>query len=192
VPNNEIARTLDVSETTVSNWVTKGGWRDERADANNKKKARVDMMGDLVDYQLESMHQRMHRNRRMAKQYALEERVILTARSMYMIDVDQKTIIDVLGISEEEFKKWAKEGFWIERRENIDNEGVLQSIDKGEVDALTKMFSQMKGKELTFDMIVNQLRDILDFLNQKNPDLAKAVVPFTNDYLAAKKEVLAV
>lgn len=192
VPNNEIARTLGVSETTVSNWVTKGNWRDERADANNKKKARVEQVGDVVDYMFEVLHQQIRHNRERAKQYAAGERVRATARAMFMVDVSQKEILQTLNISDKDFKQWAKEGFWMERRQNIDDEALLRPVDKGDIDALTKIFSQLKGKEVTFDMVVTQVRELIDFINQRKPELAKDLVPFTTDYLMAKKEVLAI
>jgi hypothetical protein len=191
VPNVEIARTLDVSETTVSNWVTKGGWRDERADSVSKKKARMDMLGDAIDYQLEALHQWIQRSRQNAKQVAADERVHQAARAMFLVDADQDTIMDALDIDEETLKLWIKAGGWMQARINADDEGTLRFIDKGDVDALAKMFSQVKGKELTFDNLVNLIRELIDFLNGVAPDLAKALAPYTNDFILSKQNVLA-
>lgn len=189
IPNNEIARALDVSETTVSNWVTKGNWRDERSEVASKKKARMDMLGDLIDYQLEALHQRMHRSREHAAFVAQNELVVNAARSLYLIDRDLEDIADTLEIDVDEVEDWVKKRGWDQRKADGER-GVLLPLDKGEIDALAKMFAQVKGKELTFDIMVNLVREVVEFLNQKAPDLAKAVIPYTNDFLLAKKEVL--
>ncbi|GAB3734956.1 hypothetical protein [Spirosoma lituiforme] len=191
VPNVEIARTLDVSETTVSNWVTKGNWREERSDQTSRKKARMDMLGDLIDYQLEALHQFMSRGREMASVVAEQERIVKAGEALYMIDCPVEDIADVLQEEEAEVEKWIKSRGWQEKRATQHMNGRLMPLDKGEVDALAKMFAQVKGKELTFDNLVNLIRELLEFLNQKSPDLAKALVPYTNDFLFAKKEVLA-
>ncbi|GAB2586543.1 hypothetical protein [Spirosoma areae] len=133
VPNVEIARTLDVSETTVSNWVTKGGWREERAAGMALKKNIQDSLLGLIDYQLEALNKIKDDNRRS---------------------------------------------------------GDLKLIDKGDVDALAKMFATIKGKELSFAMLATVIRELIEFLSQRSPDLAKMLVPYTNDFLLAKKEVL--
>lgn len=55
IPNVEIARILDVSETTVSNWVAKNNWREERLRSNAFMKTIQDRINKVVDYQLELM-----------------------------------------------------------------------------------------------------------------------------------------
>ncbi|WP_158600310.1 hypothetical protein [Fibrisoma montanum] len=139
IPANEIARILDVSATTVSNWTTAEGWHEERAGAISRKRNRMDLMGDLIDYQLEAMHQRVKANR--------------------------QAITD-------------------------DPEAALVLIDKGEVDALAKMFATIKGKELSWANIVGIVRELVEFINAKSPDLAKAIVPYSDDYLVTKREVM--
>ncbi len=135
VPNVEIARTLDVSETTVSNWVTKGGWRDERASGMAIKKTIQDNVLFLIDYQLEALRQ-------------------LT----------------------EEYR----------------SAGKLKLIDKGEVDGLSKLFATVKGKELSWANVVTVIRELLEYLASKDPDLAKALVPHTDDFLNTKRETMTV
>ncbi len=132
-PNNEIARLLDVSETTVSNWVTKGGWREERAAGLAMKRTMSDNVLFLIDYQMEALKE-------LTEQYRAA--------------------------------------------------GKLKLLDKGEIDALSKLFAAIKGKELTFANVVTFTRELVEFLNQKNPDIAKVVIPYTSDFLLAKKEVM--
>ena len=136
VSNVEIARTLDVSETTVSNWVTKGGWREERALAAAQKRNVQDRMMKLIEYQLEALDQQVDKNR-------------------------------------------------------VDSSDELPLLSTGHVDGLAKLFAQIKGKELTFATLVTVIRELLEHLNQKSPDLAKALVPHSNEFLLIKKEVLA-
>lgn len=133
IPSGEIARLLDVSDTTVSNWTTKGNWREERAAGMAVRKNIQDSLLSLIDYQLEALREITEQNRAS---------------------------------------------------------GTLKLIDKGEVDALAKLFATIKGKELTFAGLVSVIRELLEYLNQKSPDLAKALIPFTNDFLLTKKEVL--
>lgn len=133
ISNVEIARTLDVSETTVSNWVTKGGWREERANGLALKKTIQDTLLTLIDYQLEALSQITEENR--------------TA-------------------------------------------GKLKLLDKAEIDALSKMFAAIKGKEQTWANVVSTIREFSSFINEKDNDLAKALIPYADDFLMTKRDVM--
>lgn len=64
----------------------------------------------------------------------------------------------------------------------------LQPIDKGEIDALIKMFSAVKGSELSWTKMVDVVRDFMGFLNERSPDLAKALVIYSDEFLLTKRE----
>lgn len=132
ISNQEIATTLGVSDTTVSNWVVKGEWREERASGMAQKETIERGILNLIDYQLEALNKQVKTNR----------------------DVDD-----------------------------------VRPLDKGEVDALGKLFATVKGKELTFAQVVGVVREIVQHLTKHAPDLAKAIVPHTNDYLATKRDL---
>jgi predicted transcriptional regulator len=133
IPANEIARILDVSPTTVSNWTTKEGWHEERSGKMAQKKTIQDHLLILIDYQLEALHQ-----------------VTIECRK----------------------------------------EDKLRLIEKGEIDALSKMFSVIKGKELQWSNVVDVIREFAEFVNRKDSDLAKAIVPFTDDFLLVKRDAM--
>ena len=56
-------------------------------------------------------------------------------------------------------------------------------IEKGEIDAVQKLFTTIKGKELEWGDRVKTIREFMQHLKEQNLDLAKKVVPFTDDYL---------
>ncbi|MFC5408015.1 DUF1804 family protein [Larkinella bovis] len=135
-PAQEIARMLDVSTTTVSNWTTKEGWREERASKLSQKKTIQDSLLFLIDYQLEALSEKVRKN-----------------------------------------------------REEMDE---LPLLDKGEIDALSKMFAVIKGKELQWSNVVDVIREFGEAVNRKDPDFAKALVPFMDDFLLFKRESMTI
>lgn len=64
----------------------------------------------------------------------------------------------------------------------------LKPIDKGEIDALVKLFSAVKGSELSWSKTVDVTRELMIFLNERSPDLAKALVPYSDDFILTKRE----
>lgn len=77
-----------------------------------------------------------------------------------------------------------------ENRKQFNNKEAdnLQLIDKGEIDALIKMFSAVKGSELSWTKMVDVVRDFMSFLNERSPDLAKALVIYSDEFLLTKRE----
>ncbi len=68
----------------------------------------------------------------------------------------------------------------------------LQSIliSKGDIDALTKLASTIKGKEMSWDNMVKITKEILDFIESENLTLAKRISPFLREWLNHKRENL--
>lgn len=64
----------------------------------------------------------------------------------------------------------------------------LPLIGKGEIDALSKMFSSVKQKDITWTHYVNVCRELADFVATKDPDFAKALMDFTDAFLMNKKD----
>ena len=134
----EIARILDVSENSVSSWSTDGQWRMKRANLQAQKSGRMEMVSEIIDYQLQATRQRIETNRKNA----------------------------------------------------ADTSQPLQPIDKGEIDAISKLFATIKGKEITWAMYVDVIRELMTFISNKNHDVAKMVDPYSNEFLYNKREVL--
>lgn len=61
-------------------------------------------------------------------------------------------------------------------------------IDKGEIDALTKMFSAVRGKELAWSGYVRVAREILECLRAESPALAKKAAPVIDLFLGEKRK----
>ena len=135
IANIEIARTLGVSENTVSSWVKKGNWREERANGHAIKKTIQDSILTLIDYQLEALLQATEVNR-------------------------------------------------------SNNPDKLKLLDKAEIDALSKMFATIKGKEQTWANVVTTIREYTAYVNEKDNDLAKAMIPFADDFLMTKRDIM--
>ncbi|WP_420582078.1 DUF1804 family protein [Reichenbachiella sp.] len=63
-------------------------------------------------------------------------------------------------------------------------------IDKGDIDALSKMFSSVKGKQLEWSNYVKISRELLDFIQSDSLELAKALTGPLQNFLANKRKEL--
>lgn len=61
-------------------------------------------------------------------------------------------------------------------------------IDKGEIDALAKLFAPIKGKEMTWDNIVKNTRELVTHIESYDLNLAKQVIPIIHEWLNKKRE----
>lgn len=66
----------------------------------------------------------------------------------------------------------------------------LPVLDKGDVDALQKMWTTVKGKQLEWSTIVRIIRDFVGNISEKDNDLARALLNHTDDYLNFKRKNL--
>ncbi len=55
----DIARVLKVTEKTVSNWATDEGWRDKRIRLELMEESSVQMVMELIEYQLRALKRRV-------------------------------------------------------------------------------------------------------------------------------------
>ena len=63
-------------------------------------------------------------------------------------------------------------------------------IPKGEIDALQKLFTTIKGKELDWSAIVRILREFSVYLKDEELELAQAIVPHIDSYINLKRRSL--
>ena len=63
-------------------------------------------------------------------------------------------------------------------------------IGKGEIDALQKLFTTIKAKEITWDGIVKSSRELMEYIAEFDLNLAKKVSPVIEDWLNIKRESL--
>lgn len=60
-------------------------------------------------------------------------------------------------------------------------------IPKGEIDALQKLFTTIKGKELDWSHIVRIMREFMSYVKERDMALAQAVTDVADDYLNDKR-----
>jgi predicted transcriptional regulator len=63
-------------------------------------------------------------------------------------------------------------------------------IERGDIDALQKLFTTIKGKELEWTQRVKIVREFLEYVDSENRTLAKDVVILANQYLNEKRSDL--
>jgi len=63
-------------------------------------------------------------------------------------------------------------------------------IPKGEIDAVQKLFTTVKGKELDWSAMVQILRNFMSYLKESDVELAQELVPHVDDYINEKRKAL--
>jgi predicted transcriptional regulator len=63
-------------------------------------------------------------------------------------------------------------------------------IPKGEIDALQKLFTTIKGKELEWSNYVKIIREFIAWVRDRNPELAQQIIDPADDYINEKRRVM--
>lgn len=63
-------------------------------------------------------------------------------------------------------------------------------IPKGEIDALQKLFTTIRGKEQDWSAVVKTVREFTSFLKEVDMELAQRVVDHADDYINEKRRVM--
>jgi predicted transcriptional regulator len=140
-----------------------------------------------------------------------------SARQLFLDKYSQKDIARILDVSEQTISKWAKQEGWDDKRAEMlaRNESIkdrilklidyqlrfmenwtelqeggedLKPLDKGQIDALSKLFSAIKGKEMEWAQVVAVQREFLEYLESRDISLAKQLIPHVDAYLNQKRE----
>ena len=78
-----------------------------------------------------------------------------------------------------------------ELSKTIDPEQLKKAlIERGDIDALQKLFTTIKGKEITWDQMVKLTRELIEFIENGHFQLAKQMAPLANEWLNEKRESL--
>lgn len=85
-----------------------------------------------------------------------------------------ETVRELIGYQLEALRR--KKEQWIA-------EGNYQLLDRGDIDALQKMFTTIRRGELKWDDYVRIMRRFTEFVQDKNPELAKQLVEPADIYL---------
>lgn len=73
------------------------------------------------------------------------------------------------------------------RKKDIDE---LPPLDKGDVDALQKLWTTVKNKQLDWAIIVRIIKEYVSFVSERDLELAKQILNHTDDYLNYKRKSL--
>jgi hypothetical protein len=66
----------------------------------------------------------------------------------------------------------------------------LPMLDKGDIDALQKLWTTVKNKQLDWAVIVNIVKDYVSYISERDLDLAKKILTHSDDYLNFKRKNL--
>lgn len=66
----------------------------------------------------------------------------------------------------------------------------LPPLDKGHVDALQKLWSTVKNKQLDWSVIVNNVKEFVGFISEHDIELAKKVLDHADNYMNFKRKNL--
>jgi len=66
----------------------------------------------------------------------------------------------------------------------------LPLLDKGDIDALQKLFTTIKSKQLEWATVANLVKELTEYLQLNNLSLAKQFLPLADDFLNVKRSQL--
>lgn len=61
-------------------------------------------------------------------------------------------------------------------------------ISRADADGLSKLYAQIKGKEASWDVLVRNVRELLEFFERENVKLAQQMLPLAQEFLNKKRE----
>lgn len=139
--------------------------------------------------------------------------------SMFNDGWTQEDIARVLRVHPTTVSRWSQNGNWRNRRieagmvretaeeslwqlinyqlqtlgqmtEEWKKQNANKLIDKGEIDALTKMFSAVKGKQQNWTHYVSVMREFMEELQNRDPRLAKQLIDHVDAFLNDTRQKL--
>jgi len=66
----------------------------------------------------------------------------------------------------------------------------LSPLDKGDVDALQKLWTTVKAKQLDWSVLVNNIKDLTGFIAERDVELSKQLLNHCDDFLNFKRKNL--
>ena len=143
----------------------------------------------------------------------------LAAKLMFFEGYAQKEIAQLLGCPETTVSRWKKEDKWdklLDEKNTIqqtneqyvkklinyqlksldalvdqwESEGTPRLIQKGEIDALSKLYATIKKKDVESTTYVKIVREFMSYLQDENLAMAKKIIPISDNFLNDKRESL--
>lgn len=66
----------------------------------------------------------------------------------------------------------------------------LKTLDKGDIDALQKLWTTVKAKQLDWSLIVNNVSDFVSFISERDLALSKQLLDHADDFMNFKRKNL--
>jgi predicted transcriptional regulator len=140
-----------------------------------------------------------------------------SAKELFFSGFSQKKIADILETTEQTISRWVKKYTWDQERAKLSSSkesielrifklieyqlwvleqkaeeamstGTPTAIDKGEIDALSKLFASVKAKEITFAQKVKLISDFTEFINTEDPEIAKRIIKLSEQFIYKLKD----
>lgn len=141
------------------------------------------------------------------------------AFELYKVGWEQQHIAQAIGVSDKSVGGWKKKYNWDQKRTEValsketseerlwalinyqlkalekkteewTGNSEFRLLDKGDIDALSKMYSAVKGKQHTWAQMVELVTELMAFIESRNLELAKKIMPLTDEFLMTKKASL--
>jgi predicted transcriptional regulator len=141
------------------------------------------------------------------------------AKTLYLEGYPQKNIAKIVGVTEQTISAWKDKDGWtdsllkkslieetnadlvqelieyqlrtlVQIKNNWVTEGKHNLIQKGEIDALSKLYATIKKKDMIWTNYIQVMRDFVDWLQIKNLDTAKSILGHVDEYLSNKNDNL--
>ena len=138
------------------------------------------------------------------------------AKELFFLGWTMQRIRTSLKLHENTLTKWCKDGNWREeraRRYSIDesvssqllelidyqlqalrkhleahkDDDTPKLLDKGEIDALSKLFAAHKQKDIAWSQYVTITREIIQHIATKDAELSRQLVQYTDEFLIQKR-----
>jgi predicted transcriptional regulator len=110
------------------------------------------------------------------------------AKKNMAADVAEDTIWELINYQLKALKQ-KKEQYELLAETNKENKD-LPMLDKGDIDALQKLWTTVKNKQLDWSVIVNNIKDFVSYISERDLDLAKKILTHSDDYLNFKRKNL--
>jgi predicted transcriptional regulator len=110
------------------------------------------------------------------------------ARKNMAADVAEDTIWELINYQLKALKQ-RKDNYEQLVETNKENKD-LPMLDKGDIDALQKLWTTVKNKQLDWSVIVNNIKDFVGFISERDLELAKKIINHSDDYLNFKRKNL--
>jgi len=141
------------------------------------------------------------------------------AKALFFEGASQKEIARLLKVAEKTVTKWKVDGDWEKKRtehtlaqetandniwdiiqyqlsalqkkkEAYEQEGKGKLIDKGDIDALQKLYGMVKDKQQTWTSYISIIREFVNYVQTVDLDLAQRIINVSDEFLNQKRKDL--